>query len=144
MSNSLPDKPSELIRAALQDLSAIENNPSYVVNMEVYHTPYKDDDNRCHVCLAGSVMANRFKENPLRQLFPIIYDTVIFSKLVALNEFRLGNIFQGLCVLDIFDARMLFDSPLPVKWDITPYEVNPLNFKYDMYTLADRLDKEGL
>jgi hypothetical protein len=52
----LPRKMAELLRLGLADLKKAEANNKYFVNMPVWHI-YVPDGDRCHVGLAGAVMA---------------------------------------------------------------------------------------
>lgn len=91
----LPDKPSELIETALRDLEAVERLPeTYRVDMRMWHS-WGSSEKKCYVCLAGAVMAQSLGAGPERDLDPTEFDEE-YSKLIALNYFRCGDITVGL------------------------------------------------
>lgn len=134
--NTLPDKPSELIRVALADLVKVERSPKYVVNMEDWHVPIISGV--CEVCFAGAVMAKTLEAD--RDVFFNPEDMMsmdIEHKLIALDYFRMGDAscrmdYMGLPADDNHDR------------DIAEYEDDPKAFKKDMRKLAKDLEKEGL
>ena len=52
----LPDKPSELLRVAINDLKETLKDEN--VEFHPFHWMYKRPDGKCMVCLAGAVMLN--------------------------------------------------------------------------------------
>lgn len=56
----LPEKLSELIEVALNDLDLCEKDPRYKIDMWNWHRP----NSHCSVCFAGSVMAKTFGLGP--------------------------------------------------------------------------------
>lgn len=104
--NTLPDKPSELIRLALSDLKKCEEDDRYGINMGVWMKVTGDGE--CLVCLAGSVMAQTLntpwpsETAYLRSVSPC--EVAGHEKLVALNRFRAGEIYSGLRVMGINEA----------------------------------------
>ena len=139
--NKLPEKPSELIRLALHDLELCEQNDRYAINMDRWHVP---SENKCYVCLAGSVMAKSLNADAWNYLEPYDYIYKIKIKLLVLDEFRKGHVHKGIILLfpESF-GHMRFDN-LSCCRDIIPYEENPIKFKQQMHKLADDLEKEGL
>lgn len=131
----LPDKPSELIRLALNDLAKCEANPKYKIDMRVWH---HSRNGTCSVCLAGSVMAQTLNTSDFVTLVPSDFREER-NKLAGLNEFRCGFIILGLVCLG-------FHKP---EWkhkpdrEITPYDEDPVAFVVDMHQLADDLEAEG-
>ena len=146
--NTLPDKPSELIRLALYDLELCEQDDRYIVDMDTWHTPYKGDNNflrnKCLVCLAGSVMVKSLDADDLKHLVPCDYNHKTEAKLLALDEFRRGYIYDGIKLLfpESF-KHMRFDDLSRCRY-IIPYEQNRIEFKQQMHQLADDLEREGL
>ena len=132
--NQLPDKPSELIRRALQDMEAVEKMPQYRINLSTWHEP-KDDV--CEVCLAGATMAA--EGLPLKMEFlPSQFDDKTSDKLHALNFLRFGWIYDAFDCLEID-----FPESIDRYVCITDYEDSPKQFKSDMYKLADYLEQKG-
>ena len=60
--DKLPNKPSELIRLAIKDLSAVEKLKEYKVDMHTWHEAPNDYNYyKCQVCFGGAVMARTMK-----------------------------------------------------------------------------------
>lgn len=102
-------KLSEIALLALDDMEGIIALDEYGIYMGDWHTPLRDCDKetgtsaptgKCGVCLSGSVMAQRFVGNPNRRVNPEELGTKIESKLLAINEFRVGDINEALNDLD--------------------------------------------
>lgn len=136
--NTLPDKPSALIRVALCDLRKVEQDPKFRVDMTRWM--YRDNV-VCYVCLAGAVMAQSLGIMGMvsEELTPI--ETFILDaesdKLRALNEFRAGRVNSGLFVMGLPHHGWHVEL-------ITPYHVNKDRFHSDMRRLADKLEEAGL
>jgi hypothetical protein len=142
MTATLPDKPSALIRLALADLAAVEANPRYAVNMDSWHKPWQG---RCHVCLAGAVMANTFGADPSKFLYPsdVCGDETAFDRLIWLDKLRNG-------ILDpypLYEERSL-DLPEEIAntwYGETPlYSDDPVMFREAMLAIAGSLESAGL
>lgn len=135
----LPSKPSALICAALFDLRKVEAMPDiYRVNMDVWHREHRLDA-ICEVCLAGSVISQSLGAKPSEHREPKDFDQETTWKLYALNEFRVGNVFDGLCYLDRADLWLG-----EVTRTIAEYAVSPEGFHRDMEKLASDLESAGL
>lgn len=94
-SNVLPDKPSALIRLALDDLEKVEKDGRYRVDMTQWHGGWRPErDIPCRVCLAGAVMAKTLGTNLRASIVP--RDSHDGYKLRSLNDFREGRIEDGL------------------------------------------------
>lgn len=133
MKNLLPDKPSELIELALDDLAAVEADDRYKVDMDTWHNPRTGF---CAVCFAGSVIAKTLNTNPRNFRAPRDYDEDTRDKLSALDEFRDGQISCGLSDMGI-DCR-----GLPSKKEIAEYGSE--TFNSDMTELVRILREAGL
>jgi hypothetical protein len=136
---TLPSKPSALIRVALADLRKVEALPDiYRVNMDVWHRDHRTDA-VCEVCLAGSMISQSLGARPGEHRGPEDFDQETTWKLYALNEFRVGNVFDGLCYLDRTDLWLGADTRA-----ITEYTASPAGFHRDMHKLAADLEAVGL
>ena len=136
----LPDKPSDLLQLALDDLQKTENDDRYVINMDVWHDP-GPPDNKCRVCLAGSVMAQTLQGSPWLQLRPESFDDgKIDLQLCAIDHFREGDVTLA---LDILEYRFV-PATLNDHMDITPYKDNPTIFREDMLELIKHLRENAL
>jgi hypothetical protein len=142
MTDTLPDKPSELILLALEDLEKTEKDYRYKIDMDVYHDRLVGNGMICSVCLAGAVMAQRLSpDNTDRCLMPGYFNTKIRDKLYALNSFRQGEIYSGLYEMNKSFSR---DDVDQIDAFVTPYELDPGEFKSDMRRLAQELSDIGL
>ena len=145
MTTQLPDKPSELIRVALADLEKCEADKRYAIYMGRWHEPLNDvvrtgvDGHVCAVCLAGAVMAQSLGTPVEASAEPVALKSHdIVNKLYALDDFRIGDIEDGLSTMCSTIGRGFGDR------QITPYEVDAAQFKADMRQLADDLEGAGL
>ena len=128
----LPDKPSELIRLALQDLELCEESPLYEVDMNVYHEP---EDSVCAVCWAGSVIAQTLKGDIFETLGPRDFPEDE-EKLYTLDLLRQGAVGSALDMLEVpWKGRGFISS--------VTYEESPNGFKRDMAYIAEELAHEG-
>lgn len=140
--NTLPDKPSDLIELAINDLEKIERSKQYTVNMEDWHTPiYQHQDynlqmNTCEVCLAGAVMAKTLKTPYGRGVSPANFEG-LEGKLHALNLFRTGLINEGL-------ASMCLPKISGEPFKVPEYCLNPEGFKTKMRQIAENLRSRGI
>jgi hypothetical protein len=132
----LPDKPSELLTLALADLESVESDPRYVIDMDLWHKPYRD---RCAVCLAGAVIARTMGESPRVMLTVADFPEAISPKLFALNDFRMGYI-----SLALSDLGIRKPSSIPAGVHVTPYNIDRDKFFADMGAMAALLREHGL
>ena len=146
--NKLPDKPSELIRLALDDLEKAEKSPTYEVNMDRWHT--QEEDGICHVCLAGSVMAFSL-DVPAEQTIDLTdwikKDPEIASKLIALDYLRIDAFTEAFSKMDI--EPTLKQIEVLNEWRKSRglyygYIHGPSEFKKQRMDLADKLEEIGL
>ena len=143
---TLPSEPSALIRVALADLSAIEDDDRYVVDMEEWHRPvFYCGREVCHVCLAGAVLAQTLGAPRERRILD--YDLEQYGRvedgLRALDYFRLGEISAGLELLN-FDLSALDAQWTQYARESEYYESDPDEFHARMNSLADYLASCGL
>jgi hypothetical protein len=147
---TLPGKPSELLRLAMHDLTLIEKDPNYKVNMSVWHTGSNSLFPACEVCLAGAVMAKslgvrrRGVYTPKKCNIPVIdafREIQTEDKLRALDAFRTGHIGGALTLLgyDPIDYQKLIPRRKP-----SYYDEEPEQFHIDMETIAKDLEAAGL
>lgn len=137
--NTLPDKPSELIGLALHDLELCEKDPRYEIDMANWHNPH-GEDGKCAVCFAGATLAKSLNVHPSEAMEPPDFDEDTEAKLGALNEFRTGDVYEGLYLMGIEYPDDIMESDVAV----VPYITDPEAFKADMRKLADTLEEHGL
>lgn len=140
--DTLPDKASDLIDAALEDLEKTEGDKNYIVNMNVWHSPRTQLRKRqCYVCMAGGMMAIRLGANLNLNLVPIDYKVEIYKKLMAIDFFRRGEVEAGLWQMGIPAASR---KRLKAEYKVTPYHESAEFFKKDMRFIADKLREAEL
>lgn len=131
----LPAIPSELIRVAIADLTVIEADPRYRVDMSHWHKA----NGQCAVCLAGAVIANRIND-PTVTLAPSSFPIETMQRLTALDLFRAGYMKEGVRKMGL-DWSMTDDEP-PFMCVDAYREPNSV-FKEDMLRMADHLQSKG-
>jgi len=144
--HKLPEKLSGVIEIALNDLAQVETDPDYKVDMWDWHVSRRHDD-RCHVCLAGGVLAKTFRYPPTKTVTPYwILDTHDRVRLVALDELRQGNLAVALQLLYGMGGaeKLLEEHDLPRAIDIRPYSLEPAAFKARLAELVSLLKEKGL
>lgn len=145
----LPNKGSELLRAALRDLKAVEGRPDIKVDMNHWweFTP----ENVCLVCLVGSVMTQSFGIDArkaqalgIRALGPCLFPGALQFKFYALDALSRGYISRAYEKLGIADGKFRNRPPgIPGEVDIAHYNVNKEKFYSDLEQLADQLEVAG-
>lgn len=131
--------PSRLIELALEDLSFIETNEKYIINMDHWHVPLNNGQN-CSVCLAGCVMARTFGVSEKVQLIPGEFKTEVEDRLAALDLFRRGWINDGLMEMSIMQGEYIADRRHPVP----AYGADPAGFRAAMNEIIVTLKEHGL
>jgi hypothetical protein len=86
---TLPDKLSDLLELAIDDCRKIKKLKSYKLDMYNFH--FMKRDKKCHVCMAGAVMACGLKAKRTQSYMPDDFDDDTCSKLEAINEMRVGD-----------------------------------------------------
>lgn len=158
---TLPDKPSALIRLALDDLRKVERSKRYMVDMGWWHDTgvHLRDPIKCVVCFAGAVMAGTLSVPIQDNCTPDYFDADVEAKLIALDYFRDGNVWSGVyTILDpihkrppssqrridrLFSQKKL-DRLSDEGQEVAHYKDNPGQFKKDMRKMADGLTEIGL
>lgn len=139
--DSLPNKPSALIRVALADLERAEKTEGFSVNMNAWHS-FNERSGKREVCLGGAVAAFSLQEPPTQIFcfFDVNRAPTLRNKLMAINLFRIGGsyIASGLAM-----CNEELHANLTENITITPYSIHPAKFKSDMNNLADLFEKHG-
>lgn len=114
----LPDKLSDLIDVAIDDCEAIAKDERYALNMFEWHTPAEyavgadgrdsDDmeDTRCHVCMAGAVMARRLGVEFGSNAGPGIFDDELELKLETIDLVRTGSVGAALAHMGATESEI--------------------------------------
>ena len=169
--SKLPDKLSDLLRLALADLKACEEDPNYGVSMYLWHArPTADnigfDSSRCHVCLAGAVLAKTLHLDPGVTIPTLNADahktSRLYAAMVALDRLRTGHVRSAALIWrehvrnstpDKLDA--LLEAPTPAEVEaqleglgervyVAPYGSDARRFHEDMLFVLEVLEKQGL
>jgi len=139
----LPDKLSDLIEVALKDLSKVEKNPRYVVDMGVWH----DDmmEGVCHVCLAGAVLAGTCKLPHDQVWYPAVINFgSTTSKLIALDFARRGNLDAALRRMGPPPKREDIWFVQRKRWITKQYHIDPVMWREQMEQMVRELRERGL
>lgn len=84
---------STAVLQAVEDLEAIKQNDNYLIDFGTWHRPVKNQFevlNKCSVCFAGSVMANRLGSDIEKLLNPDDFPEAQQRVLQALDAIRKG------------------------------------------------------
>lgn len=138
MKTKLPDKMSALIRVALADLAKAERSKNYKINMSAWHNP--EGENKCEVCLAGSVMAFSLGVQANYWMMPSDFNRPTFRKLNAIDALREGAVSEAATQLNLDEAT--YEKCRALNRRIPAYR-NP-KFKPAMRKLVRDLEKVGL
>lgn len=87
LAERLPEKMSALLRVAVADARKLAHDPRYKLDMGLFHA---QRENRCHVCMAGAVMACTLKSNPRSPLTPYNFSG-LGGRLDSIDSMRTGN-----------------------------------------------------
>lgn len=142
MSDKLPKTLPELIRVAVRDLEAAEQSIMYHVDMYSWHEPKTGLDHitRCHVCLAGAVIAKSLGMAVTKHVYPEDIGGDDAYALRALDDIRSGDVTAAYNQMGHvrvpFNLR-LFNHPAHPG----AYEEDPEAFKRNLNKLADRLER---
>ena len=131
--DTLPDKLSDLLELALDDLETTEKDPRYMIDMGEWHTP---TNGKCMVCLAGAVMAQTIGV-PLSYPIPVTNN----PKFLALNQVRTGHV--GFA-LDLLETTSFPGYDPGWFQPIGSYRANPFGFKQTLRDLVLELREKGL
>jgi hypothetical protein len=142
---TLPNKPSELLRLALADLRKVERDERYEVDMWAWHAP-DESDNRCHVCLAGAVIAGTLGARPDQDLMPggRGLDRETGLRLEALDALRCGDVTGAVFLLLANPGDEYPAESNPLDRETVDYEDGREAFHEAMAKLAADLEGIGL
>jgi len=148
----LPKKLWALIEIALADLRKVEADDRYRVDMMFFHgTTY---DERCLVCLGGSVMSGSCAVAHDVNVDPEDFGSQSW-KFMALDHLRLGDVhgalsllmnnkYKGFNVCPSHVSSLLRSLNISERYVMTPYDMNRRAFFREMRALARRLKKVNL
>ena len=159
---TLPDKPSELIRVALEDQQRCIEDPDYEIEHAIWHQqqpvmPYNvatmegEPRMKCCVCFAGGVMAKTLETDPAHAIWLALGDTDADMgwpegtkrKLLALDRFRTGSVSDGVYTMGLREHVDRLDLH-ELNGEVPEYADDPEAFTLAMEDLADNLEHIGL
>jgi hypothetical protein len=142
----LPKKPSKLIRLAIADLVKTEQDSNYKIHMDTWHVPFHS---RCHVCLAGAVMAQTLGADITKDVVPADFSHVLkviptrtWLRLRALDCFRKGHVSEGLRFMGYGDDTV--QNCDDIRAPGLSYSDEPTAFKENLLLIADQFERKGL
>jgi len=139
MKKTLPNKPSELLKLAMKDLGKCERSPKYNVHMMKWHSGFERE--ACYVCLAGSVMAKTFNEDPKTEHHPGDYDNKTAMKLHWLDDARMGRVYHH---TDVFSDKIQLKLLSFDHVSFPRYGVNRTLFKAGIRKIVKQLQAAGI
>lgn len=147
----LPNKLSELMVVALEDLAKTETSDRYIINMGHWHSPGWGDGSQCAVCFAGSVMAMSLGvRQSTSKDFSDFKDVGTRAKMLALNALRCGRVGVALWSMDVFpqertvDNYWSMDNTHALDRKVSDYDDDPCMWHRQMIELAADLAAAGL
>ena len=137
----LPRKAWKLLRIAISDFKKISKRKDYVISMLQWHNPHKNGKTKCHVCLAGTVIAGTLQIPKETYVGPHNLPKGVAKKIIALDYLRVGSIGMG---LDTLDIEWRLNQNVPRHKHVTSYSDDSKKFIKDLTAIADLLEKENL
>lgn len=120
-------KLSDYLEEALNELDYYEDHPDYVIDTVYY---YENIEGKCHICLAGCLMAKRTNDP---KLWTCLTDFDDYQYLSAINDLRTGKILKAAERVGV--ETKLTDRKVPYYGE--------LGFKKAMLEIVEDLRNEG-
>lgn len=143
---NLPKKLSELILLAVKDCKRAQKNNHYVLDMKALHDG--SDPKKCHVCMAGAVLAFTVKIPRTTLNLQLIQNLKIQRPIDAIDSVRLGSIFYALQSLGVMSDDLDDETRILVlEWEYRIRSVTRRRHRasFDLYEkLAKELGAAGL
>lgn len=127
---------------ALRDLTALERDSRYRIDMEHYHKPimntdaYSPKQDYCAVCLAGACMVRRLGAKPNQYIVPIAFGKHINRMLLAIDYVRMGMVHDA---IDLIHPGYIKNTLFPRLEYVPSYHENPKAFKKKMTKIQQAL-----
>lgn len=138
---TLPRKLWKLATIALKDLKAIERDPRYKVEMEVWHDPSIEP--QCSVCMAGSVLARTLKY-PIGQSWDGSHRHKAKEQLRAIDRLRVGDVQGALQRVRPRISLRDLDKVMPLNRSLPDYHSGKARFKERFRRLISDLKRANL
>ncbi len=126
----------ELLALAIGDFRKVLADDRYAIDMSTWHEPGDDADDRCHVCLAGSVLAKTIKLPLHDNAEDSFKGPAAWDRLFALNSLRIGDVVEAACNLHRRDR----DAQDKINDAYTFAKRESIQFPYE---IANPTDREG-
>lgn len=151
---SLPDKLSDLITVALDDMEKVRKDNKYKFDMSSWHEPdpcfhelpdsvrhINDIPNIiCNVCMAGAVMAKTLNANHRFRVLPEMYIGETENKLDAIDDFRSGCVSEAARKLDQYATGLDFISEADKYESFVDFEASMMFYRAQV----EMIKNEGL
>lgn len=136
--NPLPEKLSDCILVALEDLERCEAHERYEIKMSMFHNPALSPPGMCAVCLAGATIAPRANYTPMHVPIDEL-DDYTKRRVHALDAVKGGRISTA------FDEYLGQRAPDRIDGFVvvTQYHRDPAAFKSDLRKIAALLKEHG-
>lgn len=131
----LPDKLSDLIEQALEDMISCLDNPKIIFDMEEWHTPAHNG--HCLMCLAGAYLHKRENTSLAEHLHAVSAsvkystgDNEVYNIMGAIDAVRTGNLYSGIAYFlggSFVEAAIAF--PPGASWELA--NGNVTHFDHD-------------
>lgn len=149
MNDMLPNKPSDLLQVALDDLRLCEKDPLYAIEMGDWHKA----NGKCRVCLAGAVMAKTLRCSPTSSFVPSMIGSGYATHLTDLSGEQRLQLTKQLSAIDRFRSgyigpafsflNMVLPKAIPFSMDMHAYSASRSGFYDDMNKLIVLLKQHG-
>ena len=153
----LSSRPSEGLRACLDDLRMVERHPDYVVDMEIWHETLEDVEgtpyDHCSVCLGGSRLARIYDDPEFFHSWNDLgheFEPKQEARISSMDDFRKGDIYRGIwhylghCEEEINVMERDFRAKgLPPSISVPSYHSNRAGFYQTMDRIVEILSKAG-
>ncbi len=145
----VPDKPSELIRLAIADLKKTAAMPDdYTIDMHQWHGKDWQNEKKCSVCFAGSVMAQTLQAPRGLSLSNSAFDTHWEYAFAFLDQVRQYVVIPLLADYPADHEYNRYNLPQSIAKDIRcmdrhTFGENPDMFCKDMELIAYLFERHG-
>lgn len=141
-----PKKASQAIRMAMNDLAKAEASPHYRVSMASWHLGFKE--NKCAVCLAGSIIAFSMNASRHNSFSPHFFNDEWKGILIALDNIRRFSLEGAAMYSPIFDVPAIYKNyffnnlEMP-SYSWTPDGIGRGRWRRWMYRIANLYEAHG-
>jgi len=124
---NLPDKLSDVIMIALEDLRKVERSKKYKIDMGLWHEP----NGACSVCFAGALISQTEGATPDKYIEPDNFEDEDERKFYALDHLR------------SYDFEEMFET-ITGSWDLSDEQKSILNILEGHFEIKEDEGNWGL